>query len=293
MSPEAPIVNSTALRFFLILLAAHSLALPAQILHATAPLPSFEVATIKPRDTSTVLRINPPGSEDIFRSVGTALNLIAQAYNLPSTSTGRIDGGPPWANNDWYVIQATIPAELFTRMQKMTFAERREETNLMMQSLLADRFQVKVHFETREMQVYELVVAKDGPKLPLPNSPPAPSAAAEPNKPPPDMRGSVQMSQGTVKARNVTLDGMLQAPFFGLGGRPIMNKTGLTGTYNLTLGWTPEQPTASNSNGAAAPDDSGVSIFTALQEQLGLKLVPAKAPVEIIVIDHIEKPSEN
>lgn len=287
-------MNSAVLRFSLTLLAAHSFPLRAQILHATAPLPSFEVATIKPRDPGTMLRINAPGSEDIFRTVGTVQNLIAQAYNLPATSTGRIDGGPSWANRDWYVIQARISAELFTRMQKMTFAERREEINLMMQSLLADRFQLTVHFETREMQVYELVVAKDGPKLPPPNLPPPSSAASDPSKPPPDMRGSVQMSQGILSARNVTIDGMLQAPFLGLGGRPIVNKTGLTETYNLTLRWTPQQPATSSPDGAPpAPDGSDVSIFTALQEQLGLRLVPAKAPVEIVVIDHIETPSEN
>ena len=288
-------MNSTALRFLLLLFAAQSLPLPAQVLHATAPLPSFEVATIKPRDPSTMLRITAPGSEDIFRTVGTALNLIAQAYNLPSTSTGRIDGSPPWADKDRYVIEARIPGELFARMQKMmTYAERREQANLMLQSLLADRFHLKVHFETREMPVYNLILAKDGAKLPPPNVPPVPGANSDPNKPAPDPRGMVQMSQRTIKARHETLDGMLEAPFFGLDGRPIVNHTGLTGTYDLSLHWTPDQPAAASPDGTvAAPDDSGVSIFTALQEQLGLKLVPAKAPVEIIVVDNIELPSEN
>jgi uncharacterized protein (TIGR03435 family) len=241
-----------------------------------------------------MLRITAPGSEDIFRTVGTPENLIAQAYNLPSTYTGRIDGSQPWAGKDRYVIEARIPGELFARMQKMTFAERREQANLMLQSLLADRFHLKVHFETREMPVYDLVLAKDGPKLPPPNTPPAPGALSDPNKPPPDLRGMLQMSQGTIRARHEMLDGMLQAPFFGLGGRPIVNHTGLTGTYDLTLHWTPDQPAAPNPDGTApAPVDSGVSIFTALQEQLGLKLAPAKAPVEIIVVDNIERPSEN
>jgi uncharacterized protein (TIGR03435 family) len=103
----------------------------------------------------------------------------------------------------------------------------------------------------------------------------------------------MSMSGQKVRVRNMKLDLMLTAPWFGLGDRPIVNKTGLTSTYNLTLNWAPSQPPGPPTAGAAPEPDDSASIFTALQEQLGLKLVPAKDPVEVIVIDSIEKPSEN
>jgi uncharacterized protein (TIGR03435 family) len=96
-----------------------------------------------------------------------------------------------------------------------------------------------------------------------------------------------------VRIRNLTLDGMLQPGWFGLGGRPILNHTGLTGTYNLTLNWVPDIPRPPGSEGAAPVPEGQASIFTVLQEQFGLKLTPGKAPVEVVVIDHIEKPTEN
>jgi uncharacterized protein (TIGR03435 family) len=264
----------------------------AQILHATTPLPSFEVATIKPRDRNAYILITPPGSENIVRMVGPARHLIAMAYNLPSTSQQRILGGPDWIgdSNKSYVIEGKIPDDLYTRMQKMTTDERHAQACLMLQSLLADRFKLKLHFESREMPVFELTIAKDGPKLPPPNAPPA--NTGDPAAVSAQMAGGMAMSGQRIRVRNMKLDLMLTAPYFGLADRPIVNKTGLTGIYNLTLSWAPTPPaTAGPDAPLAAPE--GPSIFTALEEQLGLKLVPAKDSVEVVVIDHIERPSEN
>jgi hypothetical protein len=160
----------------------------AQILHPDGPLPSFEVATIKPFVQPQVPLPPPPPpppesnanrrpakiapgngggvTTDIFHSIMPAQLLIAFAYNVPfGFETKRIFGAPAWLNTDAYELQGKIEASLFAAMQKMTPAQQREQVNLMEQSLLSDRFKLKVHFETREMAGYELVVAKGGPKL--------------------------------------------------------------------------------------------------------------------------------
>lgn len=98
----------------------------AQILHATAPLPAFEVATVKPRDPKVMVMMTPPGSENVVRTAGTARFLIAIAYNVPPTSLQLVAGGPEWMDdhNKSYVIEGKIPDDLYAQMQKMTGKER-------------------------------------------------------------------------------------------------------------------------------------------------------------------------
>ena len=198
--------------------------------------------------------------------------LIASfAYNVPfGFERARVLGGLDWIDSDQYEIQAKIEDSLFAAMQKMTPAQQREQVDLMEQALLRDRFGLKVHFETREMPGFVLVVAKGGPKL---------TAAKD---------GEVsRISEGGNKmtATATTLDQWIHSPF--LSGRTVVDQTGLKGAYDFTLTWS-DQPAGAEDGGADAP-----SLFTAVQEQLGLRLVPMKVPVEVIVIDHIERPSEN
>ena len=187
----------------------------------------------------------------------------------------------------------------------------------MKQSLLADRFKLKVHFEMREMPVYALVVAKGGSKVKAtdPNVSTAPlyfppsGGAADPaqrsiqyaNTFGPNHRlfvtggtqGGLQMTAKGMSMDNVAQS--LQEVVGDFGGRTIVNRTGLDGQYDFTLKWTSQQTASApvaDADGAAVESDAP-SIFTALEEQLGLKLVPAKGMVEVIVIDHIERPSEN
>jgi uncharacterized protein (TIGR03435 family) len=270
-------------------------AIHAQILHASAPLPSFEVATVKPRDPKVGLTMMPPGSQIMVRYSDAARRLVAMAYNVSATPQLRVLGGPDWMDdrNKAYVIEGKIPGDVYAQMQTMSADERHNQATLMLQSLLAERFKLKVHFETREMPVYELILGKDGPKLPPPNDTMPAAATPGSTTPQPEMGGGEQVTKGGLRVRNMTLDGMLTAPWFGLGDRPIVNKTGLTGTYNLTLkDWQPEFP-MQGPNGVVQPQEGQASIFAVLQEQLGLKLVTGKAPVEVVVIDHIEPPSEN
>jgi uncharacterized protein (TIGR03435 family) len=203
--------------------------------------------------------------------------LIGSAYNLPFGSERRILGAPAWLESDQYEIRATIENSLYTAMQKMSPAQQREQVNLMEQSLLADRFKLKVHFETREMPIYALVIAKGGPKLTPAKDGERSMLSA--------LHGSDQGSE--MNATAVTIARFAQSPIWGRGGRLVVDQTGLTGTYDFTLKWMPD--------GLANPnaDADTPSVFTAIQEQLGLRMVPSKAQVEVIVIDHIEKPSEN
>jgi bla regulator protein BlaR1 len=268
----------------------------AQILHASGPLPSFEVVTIRPwRRPLTppppppsdgiaapnpalpdkIAPINAGGqTTDRVHSILSARLLIAFAYNVPfGFERIRVVGGPDWLGSDDYEIQAKIEDSLYAVMQKMNPAQQREQVNLMEQSLLTDRFKLKVHFETREMPGFALVIAKSGPKL-------------RPAKDGESSRLSVRQNEMTATA--ISMDQWIHSPF--LGGRVVVDQTGLTGTYDFTLTWS-EQSVASGAgqeNGTDAP-----SLFTAVQEQLGLKLVPTKVPIQVIIVDSIERPSAN
>jgi bla regulator protein BlaR1 len=234
-------------------------------------MPAYEVATIKPG------QLNVPGGR------GVALRgYIQQAFGIPPNISGSIIG-PDWINSTRYVIQGKAPDSIRDAMQAMTLAERMKENDLMMQSLLADRFQLKAHFETREMPMYELVPAKGGSKL---------TEDSDPTKRLMTF-GASRFRAGASPIRMLT-DLLECAP--DVGGREVVDKTGLTGTYDISLTWTPLQATAAaggGESGSPPPPDAPPDIFTAIEEQLGLKLVPTKGQGKVLVIDHIEQPSAN
>jgi bla regulator protein blaR1 len=153
-----------------------------------------------------------------------------------------------------------------------------------LQSLLADRFQLRQHAEMKQLPVYLLEVAKGGPKLKV-------SANSS------DVSGGPKLGTGFL-AGNQTDVPFLAQTLSQMVGRPILDRTGLSGKYDFELTWTPDQSSATNAVGGVAPplavaDSDRPNIFTALQEQLGLKLDPSRAPVTVIVVDHIETPSAN
>ena len=275
---------------------------PEQIVTASGPLPSFEVATIKPDSGGPPPFSIPP--QNLFRNFNvTARDLVRVAYGLPpGRASARVFGGPSWIDEDRYDVEGKIPDAIFAKIQKSR-EMRREQMLLMVQSLLTERFKLAAHVETREMPIYELVVAKGGPKL-TPSGPMQPGDDAPPPPPAPGkLPNPADMRQGLMvlpKTRNVmamtakgeTMDDLSEATFFGLD-RPVINKTGLTGRYDFTLEWSPGPagPTASALDAGAEAE--APSFPTALEEQLGLRLVSTKGPVGVIVIDHIEKPSAN
>jgi uncharacterized protein (TIGR03435 family) len=272
---------------------------------------TFEVASIKPSDPNE-RRIGigmRPGGMVNMTGVNLRL-LIQQAYDVRDF---QVSGAPAWAGTDRYDIIAKAgdsvensdsdprkfsDAQLKTAQEKMRFR---------LQALLADRFQLKVHRDTKELPVYALVVAKSGPKLQEAQVPDTPPTAQGPGpKFGPGSRG-MRMSPGNLEAYSVPLSFLVQNLSQQLG-RTVTDQTGLKGTYDFKLSWTPDQAMAASAFGGPGPgpgplppdvkappppDPNGPTLFTAVQEQLGLKLDSTKGPVDIIVVDHAEKPSEN
>jgi bla regulator protein BlaR1 len=227
---------------------------------------AFDVASIKPSKPGTRgFSINPlPGGR--FTTSNTTLKmLISTAYRIYDF---QVSGGPNWLDSYRVDIQAKADA-----------GAKPEQLRAMLQKLLADRFGLGVHRETRELPTYALVVAKSGPKIQQ-------SKDAEGT---PEFRVFMR-SRITAKRASLSL---LTEALAMLLSRPVSDKTGLQGGFEYKLEWTPDQSQTRGNDDPLPPDPDRPSIFVALQEQLGLKLESQKGPVEIIVIDRAEKPSEN
>lgn len=264
-------------RTFPILLAASALA--AQQL-------TFEVASIKPNaanDHRVMIRMAPGGR---FTATGVTLKqLMNQAYNVRDF---QITNGPGWISSDAYDVNAKAADGAPDRITP-------DQLRPMLKALLAERFQLKVHTESKEMPVFALMVGKGGLKVKeLPARPPQTEGG------PPQPRGMMRMGRGQINAQGVTMTAFAQMLSQQLG-RTVLDKTELKGEYDISLEFSPEPGQGGGPFGGPPPSpdslpatgSSGPTIFTALQEQVGLKLDSAKGPVEIIVIDHVEKPSEN
>jgi uncharacterized protein (TIGR03435 family) len=265
----------------------------------------FEVASIKPNhanDGRRMIGMRPGGR---FTAAGISLKeLLAFAYNVRDY---QLSGLPSWADSDRYDIDAKpegpmdgpTPGKMRSDAEMQT---QRQKIGAMMADLLEQRFGLKIHRETKEMPVYALVVAKNGPKL-VESKPDAPDMVPTPSGrgPAPDAiatggRGPIRGERMSIRPGEILAQEMplsfLANQLSSTLGRNVIDKTGLTGHYDIKLTWTPDDTEFARKNGEPAPD-SGPSIFTAVQEQLGLKLESSKAPVDLIVVDHVEKPTEN
>ena len=204
--------------------------------------------------------------------------LIKNAYGIRE---GLITGLPAWTNSSRYDISAKVIDGDPKLYKDLTQAQRRT----LIANLLADRFSLKAHIEDKMLPMYELVLAKDGPSF----KESAPLPPADPGKPMEKEEGRVSSSQRHFDGEGVKMS-RLSGDLEEVVDRNVFDMTGLKGRYDLHLRWTPnDAPTAALSDTSDPPPN----IFTALQEQLGLKLVPAKGPVPTLVIDRIERPTEN
>jgi uncharacterized protein (TIGR03435 family) len=277
----------------------------------TSAAPSFEVASIKQHvpDASGRMFISM-GGLDVSRysaSNVTAKMLIDYAYGVKDF---RVTGGPSWIGSERFDINAKVEDSLAEQLQKLPRIQQQAQMALMVKALLADRFKLKVTQTTKELPVFALTVAKGGPKLqettaPDPQAPPVPPAgrgAPGVNGPPPPQPGGFFMWMGPNRqaaiegnARPITdLVDMLSRQL----SRQILDQTGLKGVYIFNLRFTPDAglgggPLPPGAESDTTVDLGGASIYTALQEQLGLKLESTKGPVETINIDSIEEPSDN
>ena len=264
--------------------------LNGQLLHADSPLPSFDVATLRPSKSDS-LRTVRSASELQMLDV-TVRYLMEQAYNIPWTngSKDRVRGGPGWIDSERYDVDAKIAPEAAVALEKMPEEQRRRQMNLRLQTLLADRLKLKVHFETHQEPVFAIATAKNGSKLT-----PVSSVEGQQNLGI-LVRYDGQAAQMTAKGATLGDLAKWLTGYSEMGGQTVVDQTGLTQRYDFVLNWTRERALASgeqNTESETSAGAGGPSLFTALQEQLGLKLVNARGPVEIIVVDSIERPTEN
>jgi uncharacterized protein (TIGR03435 family) len=241
--------------------------LAALLLAATAFAQTFEVASIRARQLPlhAIAGFHSSGARVEYEAWPVRL-LVQEAYGLkPYEVTFTMP--PPGADTDYYDVVAKAEGE-----KPRTRAEFRP----MLQALLAERFHLQFHREGKEIPVYALVVGKGGPKLK--------ASAGETDVP---VHFGVNGRNQFIEAKKMTADELAGAIRDCFGpDRPVVDRTRLTGTYDLKLEATPAYR-------SREPEPTDLSLFTAIQEQLGLKLEPQKATIQVLVVDHIEKPSEN
>src|SRR5579863_7661298 len=236
---------------------------PVTLLAQASPPPEFEVASVKP--------VNQPNPQKGMSFIGGTLkatnytlrNLIGLGWDVRGF---QITGGPGWLDSEHYDIEAKPAVSV-----DIGAPDNAGRLRLMVQSLVTDRFSVKLHRETREVRVYSLVVGKNGVRLKRTAEAAGPSTSIHDGK---GFMAATQIDLG-ILARN--LAGELEVP--------VIDRTGLAGAYDLRLEWSPADDPAT--------PGSAPSIFTALQEQLGLRLESGRGPVEMLVIDSARKASQN
>lgn len=241
---------------------------PAPQAAATAKAPSYEIVSIKPsnpKSRTIALSYLPEGLDSINLPLQP---LVKDAYGLDLDS--QISGLPRWASSERYDVQARVDANTAEAWKKLSDKELIVRQRPMIQSLLADRCKLRTHYEAKEQPVYDLVIAKGGLKM---------------KEAPSDEKHGGLIQDGSITGQSTLFD-LLVSNLTPMSGRMVIDRTGLAGKrFDFALQWaTDDQPAT------AVPLPS---LFTALKEQLGLELVPAKEPMQVAVIDHIEKPSAN
>jgi uncharacterized protein (TIGR03435 family) len=261
----------------------------------SAPLPTFEVVSIKP-DKSDDMMFRIMATPD-----GTSINgltihmLLREALGI---SDNQLQGEPGWLDSDRFNIEAKVAADDVPKFEALKPNQRWA----MLLPVFEERFGLKFHRETKDLAQYELVVAKGGLKMKeatpgetYPDGPKTPDGK-------PGGAGMMRMGPGEITAQAIPISGLVRFLSFDLHS-PVLDKTGLTGKYDIKMTWAPDETDGmmlrppdgapAGAGNPAPPSTTGPSIYTALEEQLGLKLEAHKEPGEVIVIDHIEQPSAN
>jgi uncharacterized protein (TIGR03435 family) len=248
----------------------------------TTSVPAFDVAAIhqhipEPHEHNSIWSSS---SDSHFKAENVTLStLVHWAFEMPET---RILKLPGWADTTYFNIDASSDASVDEQMKNLTPDAGTRQKKKMVQALLAARFKLATHIETHQLPIYLLVVAKGGPRLG-------------------DLQTSGSFINTGVNSGNHHIQvqmansvAVLAEELSRVAGRDVIDRTGITGRYKLDFTWAADDRAAPSAAGPATlPADSGPSVFTALQEQLGLRLDPGKGPVQVLVIDHVEMPSQN
>jgi uncharacterized protein (TIGR03435 family) len=251
----------------------------ARLAHAQQPLPTFEVASVKPAATGAngrFLRLGTPGRLSVTNF--TLQDLIQWAYG---PNEMPLEGGPKWMNETSFDIEAQGPVSATA-----------QQLRLMLRALLAERFALKIHTDRKETPAYALVAVRNdgklGPKVVNTTGKACEGRAAPPDPAMPRCGAQISPLGMAIKGGTMAhLANMLSLPLTDFG-RPVVDHTGIAGDFDFNLEFSFRMP-----NAPVAAGNEGPSIFTAIQEQLGLKLENARASVDTLVVDSAEKPGEN
>jgi uncharacterized protein (TIGR03435 family) len=249
----------------------------------------YNVASIK-LNISGGASIGGRNSPDSYSITNVPVQTLMQmAFGVQSY---QMIAAPEWFKSERYDIEAKMDPAVADAFQKLNADDRKVARLQMLQALLLSRLKLTIHRETRELPIYSLVIGKSGSKL-QETKPSAPSAVVPRGGPSvrTSRQGSGPITLTVLHCANTDIAGI----FVPHVGRTIIDKTGLTSVYDFTLQFMPDDAAVApgSGSGSSGPDPTAPSIFTAIQEQLGLKLEAGKGSVEVIVIDHVERPSGN
>jgi uncharacterized protein (TIGR03435 family) len=235
---------------------------------------SFEVVSVKPSAPDCALVMIGPSEDGFHLHCLSLLLLVQYAYNLNPFEDGHVLGLPAWGGGARFDLDAPVQSTDRTRFDALSPPEKA----MLLRPALAERFGLRTHEEQREMPVYSLIKGKSAPKL-KPADPDNPVAAQKPTL--------IRRGRGRLEAYHCTMHDFLSF-ISPLRGRSIVDRTGLSGSYDFSLDYTPETNTQ-----PAPEDDAAPSIFTAVQEQLGLRLVSDKALQPVVIVDAASRPEPN
>jgi uncharacterized protein (TIGR03435 family) len=275
-----PATRSTYRALTLLTLALLSLPAIAQQIPTVPNPPPYDVISIHPHnamDDNTMFNSRPG---NFVATNGTLKQLISYAYGVRED---LITGLPSWADTAHFDISAKVSDFNPDAFKNLT----REQRESMLLPMLADRFHVKAHTEVKTLSVFNLVVTKDGPRFK--RNPPPPIDPDDPKKGQ-EGRGNININNDDMTATAVPLSTLAEVLADQLS-HTVIDKTGLTGDYDFRLKWTSEDQ--SNNTADNGTTDRPPDLFTALQEQLGLKLESTKGPVTTLVVDHADQPTPN
>ena len=272
---------------------------PVPLLHPVTNMPSFAVSSVRPVKPGDEEQHGGVGPDGYHAGNTTLRDVIAYAFG--TGYDGEVAGEPSWVHSDRFDVQGKVDEQEAAAFRALSRDDREEKLRLMVQSLLKERFHLKYHFATKEMAVYRLQIAKGG--LLCKRDVESKSAIADPSRPrfrwsngpapPPPPPGYVPPSPAEMRTMQQNMHMRTRGwPFWliasslshqsELGGKPVIDETGLEGPYDCDMVWSREGSEGTNQY-----------LFQAIQTQMGLRLVPSKGLVEVLVVDGVERPSEN
>jgi uncharacterized protein (TIGR03435 family) len=296
--------------FLAILILMSGQRLPAQASAAPSATTPVDVATeFAAFDVTSIKPFDPKAKMSMLGFRYTADGVQAQSISVPMMiraayggfaklpTDDAVIGVPDWAKNSLYAVEGKMNTVQVADFAKLTANQQELARQRMLQALLLERFKLQVHPQSKSMPDFDLIVVRTGPRLHQGDT--NPEGVKGPDGKP--LPGSYlrMFGMGKIAAQGFTMEAFahfLMQPQNGLG-RPVVDKTGLTGKYNFTMEWTPDPAftprAAPGPVGGLPPDPSGPSIYTALEEQLGLRLKPSTGTFDLVVIDHVEPPQQD